>query len=144
MKNISKNIMTGLLVVVFALSFSKMSFAHKEDERAFVKLTSDSANALQASRPDLATELKKWSDEEANEKEEKGEKKELEGKAEEEMHARRAAHLKLLRDSAAALQQSNPVLAAGLTKTADEKAKWMTEDKEGKEDTNEMEEKETK
>ena len=60
------------------------------------------------------------------------------------MHERREAHLKLLRDSAAALQSSHPGLAADLIKTADEKEKRMAEKKEGKEDTEEAEEKEGK
>ncbi len=144
MGNSLKIVITGLVVLGLGLSFSGTSFAHKEDNRAFIKLMNDSAAALKASRPDLASELTKWSSEEANEKEEKGEKKELEGKAEKEMHERREAHLKLLRDSAAALQQSNPSLAADLTKTANQKAKRMAEKKEGKEDTEEAEKKEGK
>ncbi len=144
MKNFSKSVITCLLVLGLALSFSGTSFAHKEDNGAFIKLMNDSAVALQASRPDLATELTKWSNEEAHEREEKGEKKELEGKAEKDMHANREAHLKLLKDSATALQVSNPSLAVELTKTADKKAKWMAEKKEGKEDTKEAEEKEGK
>ncbi len=143
MKNFSKSIIMALLVLGLGLSFSGISYAHKENKEAFIKLLNSSATALQASRPDLAAGLTKWSNDEANEKE-KDEKKELEGKAEKEMHANREAHLKLLKESAAALQASNPSLAADLTKTANRKAKWIAEKKEGKEDTEEAEEKEGK
>jgi len=140
----SKTVIAGLFIMGFSLLLSGVSFAEKEHHEAFIKLMNNSAAALQASHPDLATGLTQWSNEEANEKEEKGEKKELEGNAEKEMQLRHEAHLKLLRDSAVALQQSNPGLAAELTKTADKKAKRMTEEKEGKEDTKEVEEKEGK
>lgn len=138
--------MIGTVVFAMGLSFllAGVSFAEKEHHEAFIKLMNDSAAALQAAHPDLATGLTAWSNEEANEKEEKGEKKELEGKAEKEMQDRHEANLKLLRDSAVALQQSNPSLAAELTKTADQKAKRMLGKKEGKEDTKEVEEKEGK
>ena len=63
-------------------------------------------------------------------KKKKDEKKKPEGTPK-ERHARREAHLKLLSDSAAALQESNPALAAELTKTADEKAKRMAEKDKG-------------
>lgn len=137
----SKIIITGLLAVGLGLSSSGISFAnfaHKENREALTKLLNNSAAALQATRPDLAAELSKWSNQEseeaqeANEKKEKAEKKELEEKAENEKHANREAHLKLLRDSAAVLQQSNPLLSADLTKTAERKAKWMAEKKEEK------------
>ncbi len=144
MKNVSKGVITVLLVLVLGLSFSGLAFAHKEHKEAFTKLLNNSAKALQASRPDLAAGLTQWSNEEANEKEEKGEKKELEGKAEKEMHAGRAAHMKLLQDSAAALKTSDPGLSADLTKKANRMTKKIAEKKEGKEDTKEAEEKEEK
>jgi len=139
-----RNAFVIFLAVVSVGSFAGVSFAHEEHHEAFVKLLNDSAAALQSSHPDLAAGLTKFSNEEANEKEEKGEKKELEGKEEDEMHEHRAAHLKLLRDSAAALKASHPDLAADLTKKADRNEKKIKKHKEGKEDSKEMEAKEGK
>jgi methylthioribose-1-phosphate isomerase len=145
-----RGILSVLLLIGLIVSLQTVSFAkqkdHKAREEAFVKLLNDSSVSLKASRPDLAADLTKLADEEAKELQEGKEgmkhKKELEGKAEKEMEGRREANLKLLRDSAAALQTSHPDLAADLTKTADRKAKRMAEKKEGKEDTKEAEGKE--
>jgi len=91
----------------------------------------------------LAAGLTTLADEEAKElqegKKEMKPKKELEGKAEKEVEKRHEDHLKLLRDSATALQASRHDLAADLTKTADRKAKRMAEKKKGKEDTEKVE-----
>ncbi len=114
---------------------------HKERKAAFVKLLKDSAGALQVSRPELAASLTKFADDEAKElqagTEEKKPKTELEGKAEQEMQDRREAHVKLLRDSAAALLASRPELSADLTKAADRMAKKLKAAQ--KEDTKETE-----
>lgn len=117
----------GLMVFALSVSFSAVSFAHEgHNEAAFVKLLQDSAGALQTSNPALSSDLSKFANEEANEKEGKEEPKE---KNTPERAARRAAHLKLLRDSADALQASRPDLAKELTETADHKEKKMKEKK---------------
>ncbi len=138
-------LLTGLVLSSSAVSFADQG-SHKAREEAFVKLLRDSAASLQASRPELAVGLTTIANEEAKElqegKEKMKPKKELEGKAEKEMKERHEGHLKLLRDSATALQASRPDLAADLTKTADRKARRMAEKKEGKEDTEKAEEKE--
>ncbi len=124
---LSQSMMIGFMVLGLSLSTSSISFAHKEhDDAAFIKLLQDSATALQSSQPALAADLTKFANEEANEKEGKEEPKE---KNTPERNASRAAHLKLLKDSASALQTSRPELAAELTKTADRKAKKMAEKK---------------
>ena len=141
-----RSVVAGLLTFGFAVLPCGISFAkeghHKEDAAAFVKLLNDSASALQASNPALATGLAEWAKKETKEiqqKKSRKEKKELEGKNEEAMKVRREAHLKLLRDSAAALQQSHPDLAAKLSGKAEQKAKWL--EKEAKEDAKEAAEK---
>lgn len=128
---LSRNVMLGFLVLGLSLSMSGVSFAH-ENEAEFVKLLQSSAAALQTSQPALSADLTAFANEEAAE--EKGEKKEDEKKEKEERNtpermARRIAHLKLLRDSAAALQASHPDLALKLTKRADRNAKRMAEKK---------------
>ena len=65
--------------------------------------------------------------------------KELEGAAEKRVEGNREVRLKLLRDSAAALQASHADLAADLTKAADRQAKQIKEDQ--KEDAKEAGEK---
>ncbi len=95
--------------------------------QAQVKLLQDSAAALQTSKPELAKELSAWATEEMNEKEEVKGQEEKEEKAEKKSDAERQAHLKLLRDSALALQLSRPDLAADLTKSADRKEKRRKE-----------------
>ncbi len=64
-------------------------------------------------------------------------KKELEGKAEQEMQGRPAAHVKLLRNSAAVLHASRPELSVDLTKAANRIARKMKA--EQKEDAKETE-----
>ncbi len=121
---LSQSLMLGFLVLGLSFSSSSVLFAHEgHDDAAFVKLLQSSAAALQSSQPSLSADLTAFANEEANEKEGKEEPKE---KNTPERQARRAAHLKLLRDSAAALQASKPELAAGLTKRADRTAKKMS------------------
>ena len=138
-----KGMVMGLVVTGFMVLLSSASFAdeghHGKDK---IKLLNDSAAALAKSNPDLAASLTKYANEEAAKKQEKGkEKKELEGAQEDQMKARRAEHMKLFKDSAAALEKSNPDLAKRMTKMADHMAKRM-ENKEGKEDKEEAGEKE--
>ena len=135
MKNISNSVMTGLLVM--GLSFSAMPFAHAWGEAAFTKLMGDSAAALQPSRPDLAAGLMSWSNEEASGDPRISEKEEMESMTKDELYADREGHLKLLRDSAAALQQSRPTLSVDLTEMANRKEKWIT--KKYKEEARERE-----
>jgi hypothetical protein len=113
--------MIGLLTLGLGLSFSAVSFADKaHDDAAFVKLLQDSAAALKVSKPALAADLTLFANEEANEiKEGKEEPKENTPAK----MASRAAHVKLLKDSAAALQTSHPDLAAALAKAASRKPK---------------------
>ncbi|MBF0479993.1 MAG: hypothetical protein HQL26_10965 [Candidatus Omnitrophica bacterium] len=159
---LSRSLMMGLAAAGLVVLLSSVSFADEGMGKDKVKLLNESALALQQSNPDLSAALTKYATEEANEvkdekgeKEEKGEKieekseknelkteiKELEGKAEQEKMTEREAHIKLLKDSAAALSKSNPELAERLTKMADKSAKWM-EKKEGKKDKEEVGEKE--
>ncbi len=139
---LSRSVVVGLFVVGFVVLLSSVSFADGGKEKDQVKALNDSAIALQQSNPTLSAALIKFANEETNEiKSEKNEKNELEGKAEQAKIAEREAHIKLLKDSALALQKSNPELAQRLTKMADHSAKWM-EKKEGKEDKEEAGEKE--
>ncbi len=139
---LSRGVMVGLSVAGFVVLLSAVSFADGVKEKDKVKLLNDSAVALQQSNPSLSAALTKFADDEANEmKSEKTEKNELEGKAEQEKLGEREAHIKLLRDSALALQKSNPELAQRLTRMADHSAKRM-EKKEGKKDKEEAGEKE--
>ena len=138
-----KGMVMGLAVTGFMVLLSSASFAdeghHGKDK---IKLLNDSAAALMKSNPDLAASLTKYATEEAAEKEEKGkDKKELEGAQEEQMKARRAEHMKLFKDSAAALEKSNPDLAKHMSTMADHMAKRMAK-KEEKEDKEEADEKE--
>ena len=120
-----RNVIPGLLVLSLSLSFLPAAFAEKghEDDAAFVKLLSDSATALQASNSTLTADMTAFAKEEADEA--KGIKEPE--RTEAEKMVRRQAHLKLLRDSAAALQTSRPQLAADLTKTVAAKEKRMAE-----------------
>jgi len=111
----SKNIVAALLLSVFTLSIPSVSFAN-DREMKFVKTLSDSALALQPVRPDLASALNLWANEELHEKDGKEAPK-----TKEERQAMRAAHLKLLTDSAAALQPFRPELAGKL----DKRAAWL-------------------
>ncbi len=130
----------GMLVAVPAVSFAEQA-QHKAHEAAFVKLLRDSAGALQTSRPELAAGLTQFVDDEAKElqtgDERKTPKTEVEGKAEQEMQGRHAAHVKLLKDSAAALHASRPELSVDLTKAADRTAKKLKAER--KEDAKETE-----
>ena len=127
---LSRGVMAGLSVAGFVVLLSAVSFADGAKEKDKVKFLNDSAVALQQSNPGLSAALTKFANEEANEiKTEKTEKNELEGKAEQEKIAERQAHVKLLRDSAGALQKSNPELAQRLAQMADHSAKKM--EKEG-------------
>ena len=124
---LKQSMMLSVLVMNLSLSSASALFAHEgHDDAAFIKLLQSSASALQASQPALSTDLTAFANEEANEKEGKEEPKE---KNTPERMARRTAHLKLLRDSAAALQTSHPDLATQLTKRADRNAKKMAEKK---------------
>ena len=137
-----RGVIAGLFVAGFVVLLSSVSFADGGKEKDQVKALNDSAIALQQSNPTLSAALIKYANEEANEiKSEKNEKNELEGKAEQKNLAEREAHIKILKDSALALQKSNPELAQRLTKMAEHSSKWM-EKKEGKEDKEEAGEKE--
>jgi len=126
----SRGVMAGLSAAGFVVLLSAVSFADGVKEKDKVKLLNDSAVALQQSNHSLSAALTKFANEEANEiKSEKAEKNELEGKAEQEKIGEREAHIKLLRDSALALQKSNPELAQRLTKMADHSAKRMEKKK---------------
>jgi peptidoglycan hydrolase CwlO-like protein len=49
--------------------------------------------------------------------------------------ANHKTQIKLLRNAAAVLEKTRPDLAADLTKTADRKARWLADKKEGNENT---------
>ena len=143
------------------------STASPEHHQAKIKLLQDAVAALQSSQPTLANALSAYATEEANEpahtnvpilgttsrdmvggttveyKEDRAKVgKEAEEAAEKHEEANHAAHLKLLRDSAAALLTSHPDLAARLTKSADRMVKHMKQ--HAKEDMNEAGEKNKK
>ncbi len=125
--NSLKNVLIGLAVVGIVSILSSVSFA-QEKEGAKIKILQDSAVALKQSNPTLSVGLTKFANEEMSEKQEKEEKNEVkEMKEPESMPGYREAHIKLLKDSAVALQQSHPELAAELTKYADRKAKKTEE-----------------
>ncbi len=141
---LSRAVVMGLVVSGSIVLLSSISFAAKDKEKDQIKVLNDAAAALKESNPDLSADLTKYANEEAKEMGgKKGEKKELEGKKEEAMEKEHKGHIKLLRDSAAALEKSHPELAESLTQMADRSTKRM-EKKEGKEDTKEMEENEMK
>ncbi len=142
---LSRAVLMGLVVSGAIVLLSSISFAAEDNEKDQIKVLNDATAALKQSNPDLSVDLTKYANEEANEmNEKKEEKKELEGKNEEAMEKEHKGHIKLLRDSATALQKSNPELAESLIKMADRSAERMEEKKEGKEDTDEMEENEMK
>ena len=120
----------GAMFLLSSVSSGEQGLATKQEHhQAKIKLLQDSATALQVAHPELAKGLKEYADEESKEpkeqKEEMGAHEELEGATEKQAEGRRQAHLKLLRESAAALQVSRPDLAADLTKMADHQAKKM-------------------
>ncbi len=134
----------GAMFLLSSVSFGEQGLATKQEHhQAQIKLLQDSATALQVSHPELAKGLKEYADEESKEsteqKEGMGVHKELEGTTEKQAEGRHQVHLKLLRNSAAALQVSRPNLAADLTNMADHQAKKMKE--EQKEDSKEKGEK---
>lgn len=137
-----RNVVMGIAVFGVLMFLSGVSFADEgaktapEHHAAKVKLLQDSAAALAQSNPALSKGLTDYANAELKEKQEK---KEGEGKAEEQMEATRAAHIKLLRDAAAALQATHPDLAADLTKMADKHEKKMKD--EEKKDSKEAGEK---
>jgi molecular chaperone GrpE (heat shock protein) len=115
--------LTVLGVIIF---LSNVSFAEGKHSEAFIKLLNDSSIALMQTNPTLSAGLTKFAKDEIAEKQEKEEKNEVkENKEPEAMAGVREAHIKLLKDSAAALQQTHPDLAAELTKYADRKEKKM-------------------
>ena len=129
-----KSVLFGLIVFGAVSLFTAKSFAHEGNEKGKLKTLSEAAMDLQKSNPDLAAALTKFVNEEKAEKEDKGkEKEEQEGAKEEEMKPGRLEHIKLLRDSAAALKKSHPKLSERLTKMANHSEKRMKE-KEGKKD----------
>ena len=136
-------VMAGVLALpVLVWAAQDYPKAHTAHEEASAKLFRDAAAALQAAHPELAQGLTALANEEASEhpkgKKGKEPKQEVEGKAEKEVLDRREAQVKLLRDSAGALQTARPDLAAQLTKVADRKTRRLT--KEQKEDAKEIEE----
>jgi len=130
----------GIAVFLSGVSFAqKMQSADKARHEAKVKLLQDSAAALQQSDPILSAGLIKFANDEMSEKQEKEEKNEAkEMKESEAMPGYREAHIKLLKDSAVALQQSHPDLAKGLEEMI--VAKHKTEMQKASEEKNEKEE----
>ena len=126
-----KSMAVGLFVVGLIAFLATASFAKDKYPEAFIKTLNDSAVALQKSNPDLAKGLTEFAKEEESEKLEKEEKNEAKEMNEPEaMKGRKEAHIKLLKDSAAALQKSHPDLAKELTKHADRKSKKSEGNKE--------------
>jgi hypothetical protein len=134
---------TGLVATGLILLFSSISFAIEGKDQAQIKTLKAAAESLQKSNPGLAAGLTKFANQEAAEKDEKNEEKnETEGVKEEGMKKEHADHnIKLLRDSAAALNQSDPALAQNLLEMADRSEKKMMS--KGMEEKNEKEDKDT-
>ena len=125
-----KGMVLGLFAASFVMLLSSVSFAEEKNPEAFVKLLKDSAMALQQSNPALSDKLIKFAKEEAKEKMEKEEKNEAEETKEPKgMKGHEEEHMKLLKDAAAALQQSNPDLTAELTKYIAQKTEKMEKGK---------------
>ena len=93
----------------------------KQHREALVKLSRDSASALQESRPELAEGLTKFADRKTSQMKGKKEQNEKQEEKEEK------ESVKLFKDSAAALQQSKPMLAEGLNKWANHEEKEIEE-----------------
>ena len=135
-----KTMMTGLVVTGAVVLLSSISFGAEGKGQVKIKNLNDAAVVLQQSNPGLAAGLTKFANQEAVEKEEKNEeKKEPEGTKEEGMKKGHVEHIKLLRDSAAALKQSHPELALSLSEMADRSEKKRVnkeaEEKNEKEDS---------
>jgi hypothetical protein len=134
--------MVGFVVTGAIVLLSSASFADEAQDQAKIRMLNDAAVALVKSNPDLAQRLTKFALQEATEKVDKNEvKKEPEGIKEEGMKKERVEHIKLLRDSAATLKQSQPELALSLLQMADRSEKKMM-NKEA-EEKNEKEDKDT-
>jgi hypothetical protein len=146
-----RTILIGLTVLGITVFLSGASFAQETPavgkdpaarqarHEARIKVLQDSAAALQQSDPILSTDLIKFANDEISEKQEKEEKNEVkEMKEPESMPGYREAHIKLLKDSAAALQQSHPDLAKSLEEMA--AAKHKTKMQKASEEKNEKEE----
>ena len=135
---LSWSAIVGCMAMVFASSLSSTSFADKEilnkgGQEAFMKLLSDSAAALQPSRPDLEASLVKLVEEMKNQDEMK---KAAGERTESQKKEHRGARLKTMRDAAEALQESHPDLAAELIRAADERSKRAAEMEAKKENPN--------
>ncbi len=118
----------GTVALLSGVSSAEMGAgARKDHHQAQIKLLQDSAAALQTSNPELGTKLSAWAADEMNEKEDKGHE-EMEGKTEKKSNEDHQSRLKLLRDSAIALQTSHPDLATGLTNQANRMEKRMKKD----------------
>lgn len=114
--------LVGMVVVLSGVSFAqeaqsagKDSSAWQAKREARIKLLQDSAAALQQSNPDLAKGLLEMAEGH------KGGKETKEAKDSAEWKAKREARVKVLKDSAAALQQSNPDLAKSLLEMSERK-----------------------
>ena len=120
-------IMAGTIVFLSGVSFAQMASdagkdpsAMKAKHEAKIKLLQDSAIALQQTNPDLAKQLSDIVNEETNEPKEKlKNSKEKIVKNSSEWKAKHEARVQLFKDAAAALQQSNPDLAKGLTEMSE-------------------------
>ena len=133
-----RGIFAVIAVLGAMLLISRVSFAQQKCE-AKIKVLQDSAATLQQSHPDLAKGLSDLANEEMKESKEKMEsKKEYAAKDSPERKAKHEAKVKLLQDSAAALQQVNPDLAMSLQKMAEGKQHIKTQDMRG--EKNEKEE----
>lgn len=135
-----KKLTIGVLIVGSLMFLSSVLFAEDID----TKILRESATALQKSDPVLSESLKKFADEEAAEIERKEENEEVEGQAEVDMEKSIKEHIRLLNESASALQKFHPELAKQLTRMAEDSADSMEDKNEGKEDTKDVEANEIK
>ena len=130
-----KKLLISIFIFGAGLFLATLSFAQE------AKTLNEAAAALQKINPALSQDLYKFANEEENEIEGQGEgKEEAEGQAENDREEHHQGHIKLLKDSAAILEKSNPDLAKKLIEMASKKH----EEHEGKDDTKEVEENEIK
>lgn len=127
-----RGVFVGIAVLGVMLFVSGAAFAQSKHE-AKIKVLQDSAAALQASNPDLAKGLNDMANEMAAKMEAK---KEQTAKDSPEWKAKHEARVKLLQDSAAALQKTNPDLAASLQKMSEGRNKSQAPDVSGQKNEN--------
>ena len=118
------------ILVAMVVLFSSASWAKVPDERGQVILLNDSAAALEESNPRMAKDLTQFADEKENALENNNDGQDApSAPGEEEVKKQQSARIKLLRNSAAILQQLYPEIAKNLVAMADDMAKSAVAEK---------------